>query len=140
VLDDPVITLDLFPTILAACGVDPPAGVKLDGVNLLPWLAGKSDHPPHDTLYWRFKPQFAIRDGSMKLVRSIDGKVALYDLSRDLGETKDLASEQPEVVKALQEKFDAWNAGNKEPLWPGKQEGMARRPGRGAGPATKPAG
>ena len=52
---------------------------KLDGVNLLPYLEGKNTAAPHETLYWRFGEQMAIRQGDWKLVR--------YDPAAD-GEAK----------------------------------------------------
>ena len=130
VMDHPVITLDLFPTILAAANAEARRELKLDGVNLLPWLEGKGQGRPHETLYWRFKPQWAVRDGDMKLVSVGDGPAKLYDLSKDPGEATDLAKDQPEVVKRLQAKYDAWNKENIEPLWKGRQERLvARREG-----------
>src|SRR5262249_14440577 len=68
----PVIQLDLLPTALAAVGGDIKADWKLDGVNLLPYLEGKNAGRPHDTLYWRFGPQWAIRQGDWKLVQGFD--------------------------------------------------------------------
>jgi arylsulfatase A-like enzyme len=123
VLDQPVISLDLFPTALAIAGADGPKNVRLDGVNLLPLVEGKTNARPHETLYWRFLPQWAIRDGDYKLEKSRDGVTRLYDLSNDLREQNNLMSSAPEVAKRLQAKFDAWNAELKDPLWPGRQEG-----------------
>jgi arylsulfatase A-like enzyme len=123
VIDDPVISLDLFPTALAAAGLTPPAELKLDGVNLLPLLEGKATAKPHETLYWRFKPQWAIRDGDYKLLQSREGKPQLFDLSKDPGESHDLVAEKPEIAKQLQAMYDAWAATLMEPLWPGRQEG-----------------
>lgn len=132
VLDQPVISLDLFPTALAIAGAQPPAGVKLDGVNLLPLVEGKTESRPHETLYWRFQPQWAIRDGDYKLMHTRDGLTRLFDLSKDPSEQNDLTSTAPEIAGKLQAKFDAWNAELKEPLWPGRQEGEND-------PATAPA-
>jgi arylsulfatase A-like enzyme len=123
VLDQPVITLDLFPTVLAAAGVAAPEKVKLDGVNLLPWVEGKKEEGPKRVLYWRFRPQWAIRDGDYKLMSPLEGGVHLYDLVKDPGESKDLMKEMPEVVKRLQGEYDAWNGELPEPLWQGRQEG-----------------
>ena len=66
--DHPIIQLDILPTALAAAGgkVDP--AWKLDGVDLLPYLTGKNTGKPHETLYWRFGEQWAIRHGDWKLV------------------------------------------------------------------------
>jgi arylsulfatase A-like enzyme len=124
VLDQPVISLDLFPTALAAAGVgEPRKELKLDGVNLLPWLRGERAGRPHETLYWRIQPQWAVRDGEMKLVHTRGGETMLFDVAKDPGEKADLAKERPEVVTRLKGKFEAWNAELMEPRWPGKQEG-----------------
>ncbi len=123
VLDQPVISLDLFPTALVATGAAPPKNVALDGVNLLPLVEGKSDAKPHDVLYWRFTPQWAIRDGDYKLEQARDGVRRLFDLSKDMREQTDLMASEPDVAKRLQARFDAWNKELKDPLWPGRQEG-----------------
>lgn len=123
VVEQPVISLDLFPTALAAAGQKVRDGVKLDGVDILPLMEGKSDARVHPTLYWRFKPQWAIRDGDWKLEQGRDGVTHLFDLGKDPYEKTDLIKEKPEVVKELQAKYDAWNAQLMEPKWEGRQEG-----------------
>jgi arylsulfatase A-like enzyme len=124
VRDEMVISLDLFPTALAAAGIEPRKKLQLDGVNLLPWLEKKTTESPHQTLYWRMEPQWAIRDGNFKLVSALDaGGPRLFDLSKDIGEKQDLMKEKPEIASRLKEKYDAWNAHNMRPLWPEKQEG-----------------
>jgi arylsulfatase A-like enzyme len=47
----------------------------------------------------------------------------LYNLREDIGEARDLADQQPEKVRELQTKWDAWNAGNVQPLWGGEGRG-----------------
>lgn len=66
---------DWFPTLLAMAGLEPPAGVRLDGVNVLPVLRGEADQGC-TTRFWqwnRFEPvvtcNAAVRDGDWKLVR-----------------------------------------------------------------------
>ena len=115
--DSPVIQLDFHPTALAAAGIDA-KDAKFDGVNLLPHLEGKVTTPPHETLYWRFGDQMAIRHGNLKLVqgRGADQRM-LFDLAADIGEQKDLAAERPEAVKELTAKYDAWNATLPKPAW-----------------------
>ena len=112
VYDHPVINLDVLPTALTAAGgtVDP--AWKLDGVDLLPYVTGGNKALPHETLYWRFSPQWAVRHGDMKLVvaNGGSGKPELYDLAADRSESKDLAALQPETVKRLQALYDTWNA------------------------------
>ncbi len=130
--DQPVIQLDFHPTALAAAGIkSDEKAPKLDGVNLLPHLLGDVASPPHDALYWRFGEQTAIRSGNMKLVKARGGSPdwELYDLAADLGETKNLAADKPDVAKDLLAKYDAWNTGNVKALW--------GAPGAGGGKAGK---
>lgn len=118
--DQPVIQLDLHSTALAVAGVKSEEQlVKLDGVNILPHLLGEVTSPPHDALYWRFGEQTAIRSGNHKLVKARGGSPdwELYDLAADLGETKNLAPDQPDLAKELLTKYEAWNAHNVKPLW-----------------------
>jgi arylsulfatase A-like enzyme len=143
VYEQPVIQLDLHTTALAAAGVEVKPEWKLDGVNLLPFLSGKQTNAPHDALYWRFGEQMAIRVDDYKLVRydsnadTLTGArnqpvttAKLYNLTADIGETKDLAAEQPDKLKELQAKWDAWNATLAAPLWGGgKADSDGREPG-----------
>ncbi|MGI8982273.1 MAG: sulfatase [Pirellulaceae bacterium] len=121
--DQPVIQLDFHPTALAAAGlvraVKEQTDPKLDGVDLLPHLLGEVTTPPHDALYWRFGEQAAIRSGNHKLVkaRGGSGDWELYDLSADIGETKNLTADKPDLAKELLAKYDAWNSSNIKPLW-----------------------
>ena len=121
--DQPVIQLDLHSTALAAAGlvqaVKEQTGPPLDGVDLLPHLMGEVTTPPHDALYWRFGEQTAIRSGNHKLVkaRGGSGDWELYDLAADLGETKNLAADKPDLANDLLAKYDAWNSSNIKPLW-----------------------
>lgn len=119
VYDPPIIQLDIQPTALAAAGVPLDPAWKLDGVNLLPYLTGEKKGQPHETLYWRFGDQWAIRRGDWKLVRSrIDGpQPQLFNLKDDIGEATDLSEKEPERVKQLHAAWQAWNAEQKEPLW-----------------------
>jgi len=135
----PVIQLDLHATALAAAGVELKSEWKLDGVNLLPYLAGDKQQTPHDALYWRLGRQMAIRSGPWKLVRydSIadngNGAITpakLYNLANDIGETTDLTTSEPAKLAELQAKWDAWNATLVKPLWGGgKSDSDGAEPG-----------
>lgn len=109
--DLPVMNLDVMPTALVAAGgtVDP--AWKFDGVDLLPYFTGKKTARPHETMYWRFGEQWAIRHGDWKLVKSRGGgpQPELYDLGKDPFESKDLATDDPEKVKTLQAMWTAWS-------------------------------
>lgn len=127
VYDHPVIQLDVQPTALAAAGIEPEADAKFEGVNLLPHLTGEKNDAPHDYLYWRFGPQMAVRKGDWKLIRYGDvGGLApgeswpkLYNLAADVGESKDIAAENPEIVKDLEAAWRAWDMQNQPPRWGG---------------------
>ncbi len=121
---EPVISLDILPTALAAAGVEVPPEWNLDGANLLPYLTGEKQGAPHDTLYWRFRastdPEFydrwAIRQGDWKLVKTHMEPMGLYNLAADIGESKNLAAEHPERVAAMKAAWDRWNKDNIEPF------------------------
>ncbi len=122
--DQPVISLDLFATSLAAVGIPHPTDKPLDGVNLLPFLTGKKAERPHQSLYWTHGDTWAVRDGDMKLVlnRKHKGPPELFDLTKDVSEKTDLAMAQPETVERLQSLYNSWNSQNKPSLW-GKDDG-----------------
>lgn len=132
--DFPVMNLDVLPTAIAAAGGKPEASWQLDGVDLMPYLTGAETARPHQTLYWRFGPQWAIRDGDMKLVVSKggSGRPELYDLATDIGESKDLAAGQPEKVKELQAMWDKWSAEQAPPSAPdsGPAKGAGKKKGK----------
>lgn len=113
----PVMNLDVLPTVVAAAGgkIDP--AWKLDGVDLLPYLSGANTARPHETMYWRFGEQWAVRHGDWKLVvsRGGSGKPELYDLANDIGEARDLASAEPARVAELQDLYAQWNAEQSKP-------------------------
>jgi arylsulfatase A-like enzyme len=99
---------DLMPTACDLAGVDTPKGV--DGISYLPTLLGK-DQKEHDYLYWEFKTQRAVRMGKWKAVqKSPKDEIEVYDLSTDLGETKDVAAANPNVVKKAQAAFEEAHA------------------------------
>lgn len=102
-----VSAMDLFPTIAAAAGVELPADLRLDGVDLLPYLSGDAEGEPHPYLFWKHHQKVAVRHGAWKLV-DVSGRPALFDLDHDPAERKDLASQHPEVVRALSGALEDW--------------------------------
>ncbi len=115
--DNPVISLDIPATAAAATGAKLGNGKPIDGINLLPFVTGQATDAPHEQLYWRFGPQWAIRQGQYKLLKTAGAPPKLFDLVADIGEQKDLAAESAERVAALQKSFDQWNAQLEEPRW-----------------------
>ena len=105
------ITMDLTATILAAGGVKISAEKPLDGIDLVPLLAG--NRPPLErTFYWlgtrAGSPEKAMRDGRWKYVAQSHFPGFLFDLEKDLGERRDLAAKHPAKLKAMKEKHAAW--------------------------------
>jgi arylsulfatase A-like enzyme len=127
----PVIQLDLLPTALGAAGGKAKAESKLDGVNLLPYLEGKNAAAPHETLYWRFGPQWAIRQGDWKLAQGYDydakdqgpvhqtkvTPVMLFNVKDDPGERKDLSAKEPDRVRTMRATWETWNRELAAPAW-----------------------
>ena len=112
----PVISLDILPTAAAAGGAELPSGRKLDGVNLLPYLTGEKKQLPHEVLFWRSGKNHAARKGDFKLVKMGD-ETGLYNLASDIGESKDLKAEKPDVLKEMQDEYERWNSQMIEPVW-----------------------
>jgi arylsulfatase A-like enzyme len=109
---EPVMFMDIMPTIAAAVGATLPQGRALEGRNMLPVLTGKSKAPLHESLYWDgAEEKTAVRSGRWKLVNN-RGKTELFDLEQDLSEKNDLSVQKPEIVARLRQKFDEWSKAN----------------------------
>jgi arylsulfatase A-like enzyme len=108
-------TLDWTATILAAAGASPPASHPLDGIDLMPVLAGA---PPRDrTIFWRMGKarQLAVRSGNWKYLR--DGASEhLFDLALDPGEREDVKGKQPKIFRELKARAAAWDSEMLPPL------------------------
>lgn len=117
--------LDVLPTILEACGVRKPAGLKLDGRSLLPLLQGRQVDWPDRMIVIQShrgdKPvlynNFAARTQHWKLLNAsgfgnetLQGKPGfeLYDMVADPLEENNLSQERPEVVTAMSQRYEQW--------------------------------
>jgi arylsulfatase A-like enzyme len=113
---DPVFTCDLYPTILAAAGVKPADGQPVDGMDLTGML--KTGTPPkRDAIFWHYPhyhpggatPYGAVRAGDWRLIEFYEtGRVELYNLNESPEEAEDVAADNPEKVKELQERLQVW--------------------------------
>ena len=118
--EQPVSSLDIFPTAMAAAGAGPSSGKALDGVDLVPFLNGANRYPPHETLYWRVLggQGWAVRQGRYKAVkRAATDKLQLFDMSVDGNERHDIASQKPETAAELKRLYERWNAQLIAPKW-----------------------
>ncbi|NOZ21913.1 MAG: sulfatase [Planctomycetes bacterium] len=112
----PVTSIDFYPTILEMAGVqgDPKQG--LEGVSLVPLLK-QTGGIDREAIYWHY-PHYhpggancfgAVRKGDWKLIEFYeDGKLELYNLKDDIGETIDLAQKMPEKARELHGLLKSW--------------------------------
>jgi arylsulfatase A-like enzyme len=115
----PVISPDLYPTILAMAGLKDVPDHRTDGVSLTPVLR-QNGGLERDCLYWHYPhyqlyqqggttPYGAIRHGDWKLIETYDDmRVELYNLAEDIGESRDLAARLPEKTAELRGRLQAW--------------------------------
>ena len=115
VYNEPVISLDIFPTALAAAGGDKIDSI--DGVNLLPFLCDADTGEPHERLFWRMVYTAAIREGDWKLVRLPDRPPMLFNLRDDPEERNNLFIENYQKAKSLQKHLFDWETELSNPLW-----------------------
>lgn len=123
--DEPIHGLDFFPTFLELAGVSGYEGT-LDGDSLVPLLR---DKPMKErALFWHLAstyknpPCSIIRKGDWKLIQFLkEGNVELYNLRKDLKESKNLASANPEKAQALLKELVGWRKANSVPLPPSSQ-------------------
>ena len=123
--------VDVVPTLLDVVGLEPPTGIQLDGVSLLPVLRGLEDQTPersivyanhevhwpgrdrlysflHDKEGMRFEDQhLAISRGKYKYIQAW-GPAELYQTSNDTHEVRDRSAEMEAVVNRLQNELESW--------------------------------
>lgn len=118
--------IDLAPTILQICRVEPPADLRLDGRSLWPLLRGLRIAWPDRTMFTQshrgdapvLYHNFAARTQKWKLVSATGfgqealpatgPKFELFDMENDRYETKDVAADHPDVVAKLKAEYEAW--------------------------------
>ncbi|MEX2577706.1 MAG: sulfatase [Verrucomicrobiales bacterium] len=121
----PVSSPDFFPTLLEVAGAetvegdpvdgDPVEDHAVDGTSLVPLFRGGD--LAERSLFWHYPhygnqggaPTAAVRRGEWKLVEWMeDQRLELFDLSEDIGETRDLAHARPEIADELLVELRAW--------------------------------
>ena len=146
--DVATIHVDIFPTMLEITGAPQPRQV-LDGESLVKLFRDPGAKLQRDAIYqhfpgylgagadsWRTTPVSLIQSGDWKLLEFLeDGRLELYNLRSDLGESKNLVQENPAKAKELHARLVAWRAAVKAPM-PTKNDGTTKsaqpkRQGRG---------
>jgi arylsulfatase A-like enzyme len=106
---------DLLPTFLDLCGIQPPAGdldgrslkLLIHGVQEESWLPTRVVHSQRVDHPEKWRKCSVMHQISRHEWRLVDGK-ELYDLRTDPGQTKDIAAEQPDVVRELRAFYEKW--------------------------------
>ena len=119
--ETPVITSDLYPTLLGLAGLPLKPEQHLDGIDLSRLLTKNEQVDRGDALYWHFPnyiggghpdgvgPCSVIRDADWKLIEYLDdGRMELFNLKDDPAETTDRADELPAKANELRQKLDSW--------------------------------
>ena len=126
--DKMVSSTDVYPTLVAAAGLQMPEGQPADGVDLLPFLKGKSG-VPHEELFWRSGPKHALRMGDWKLVNERTGGQVLFNLKKDPQETTDVSSLNRKIFSEMKAGYQDWSGSLMKPQWDsGKYAGWISPP------------
>jgi arylsulfatase A-like enzyme len=104
------ISMDWFPTLLAAAGIAPDPEFPSDGIDLLPILRGAAAPVPRK-LFWRYKynDQQAARDGDWKYLKILDNTF-LFDVAQDPMERANPKERHRDVYERLVTEWNEWNA------------------------------
>jgi arylsulfatase A-like enzyme len=119
VCDEPIITPDLYPTLLEVTGARGDTGhnAHVDGRGIVPLLKDPTARLDRENIYWHYPhyhpggatPYGAVRARDWKLVEFYeDMHVELYNLKDDVGEQHDRAKEMPEKAAELRDRLHAW--------------------------------
>ena len=102
--------MDILPTFARLAGAEAPKDRIIDGIDIWPLLSGQAGAKGRETFFYYDTDSLqAVRSGKWKLVVvEREGKTLsrldtpkLYDLEKDIGETTDVAAQNPDVVKKL---------------------------------------
>jgi arylsulfatase A-like enzyme len=107
--DEFISALDIFPTLAALSGAELPSYLRLDGQNIMPVLEGREKSSRRE-MFWHSRHSRAARIDNYKWVESPTHH-GLFDLQADVGESRDLSGERPEVMAQLKSRWQAWRSG-----------------------------
>jgi arylsulfatase A-like enzyme len=104
--------IDIMPTLLELCGIDPPQGVPFDGKSLVPLLTGNGQNWPQRTIFLhnqRVLDPIKWKDSSVMTDRwRLVSGGELYDIRQDPGQQRNVIDEHPEVAERLRAEYDRW--------------------------------
>lgn len=110
IISEPFWSPDLLVAAAKLANAALPNNVPLDGKDPLPLLTSGATSP-HESLYFRFRSHAALRKGNWKIVREKPTQPwQLFNLSKDIGESRNVAEEQPQLLKELIQAVAEWEA------------------------------
>jgi uncharacterized sulfatase len=125
----PVHAVDMLPTLFEIAGAKAPAGHVLDGVSIVPLLKSRRIanralywYQPFYDIRWAHTPSAAVLEGGYKLIEFfgdyldasrggeyvVGNRIELYDLSKDAGESRNLAESDPGRARRMRDRLHAW--------------------------------
>ncbi len=121
VYDHPVISLDIFATVIAQTPEPLATRNPLDGVNLLPFLLGDRTQPPHEYLFWRKFDQrnFAVRNAAGSKIIALQEKIRYFNLAENISEDSALTGTERVFSADLHRAFSIWEQQMRPPAFPG---------------------
>lgn len=147
--DEPVLSMDFYPTIAELADADLPKNQPIDGTSLISVLGDDAKSLKRDSVFWHFpcyigrgEPSSAVRMGDWKLIEKFqDESFELYYLKNDAGEKKNLAESQPQKAKELKQVLSDWQTATgaprpveKNPAYdPSSEQGQGGKKGGGKG-------
>ncbi|MFY9150544.1 MAG: sulfatase-like hydrolase/transferase [Prolixibacteraceae bacterium] len=119
--DKPIISLDIFATIIAQTKTPVRTKHEIDGVNLIPFLTRENTNAPHDFLFWRKfdAKDYAVRNGDEKMILKGGSETQLFDLEKDISEQNNLSSAKAERVSQLSADLKKWESKVIDPIFMG---------------------
>jgi len=122
--DSPVAHIDIFSTVLAAAGIEPPEDRVIDGRDILA-VAQDPEQPALDRpLFWRTGGYKVVQEDGWKLqLMEQNGETWLFNLNEDPTEQHNLSTSAPEKLNQLREVLYSIDSEMVEPLWPSLVEG-----------------
>lgn len=114
----PIMTIDLYPTVLEMLGLPDAPDHRSDGISLVPLLRGQG-HLPERAIFWHYPhyhpggatPYSAVRQGDWKFIYFFeDNHGELYNLKDDPEETRELSGQFPDKAAELRKMLETWRS------------------------------
>ena len=117
IVDQIILSLDICPTFVNAAGGAFSEKDNYRGVDIIPFLTGKTDKIPHESMEWKYTVSAAIREREWKLIRLPDRLPMLFNLSNDISEQNDVALQNLDRTKAMLKKLGSWEVHLPHPVF-----------------------